>query len=291
MKLLVLFSAWIPDASDNSVRWANYYYDLLNTSFSSCHKIIAINHGCDSDAAAKFRELPNLLALSHVPPSLHVDSDAAGYQLCLKLARDISDSYDMVLFLHTKGVSKPFDSLEGFRWLFGNTLLSPEIAERAEKTHPDSLHAVFLHPPTFNADFRKFAAYLHRLDPTAKPVMANVTYTVYYVSTTLLRRVLNKLPMSFYETNINTEFDRFYFELIWPSLLLSLHGGLSILGDAKYNPKLNSGCSSNYDLSHNTQMVRDYHQLYLKDVYFHQPIAPMIFGPVDEISRINIRFS
>jgi hypothetical protein len=291
MRLLILFSAWLPDDSENARQWGNHYLGLLGSEYADCDKIVGINHGCAPWFAAACAALPNVLHLEQVSGEMHINSDAAGYQACLRHAAGRLGDYDMVLFLHTKGASKPFESLEGLRWYFGGRLLTREVARRSHEAVPHGVHTVHLHPTAFRQNFRKFRRQLGTWAPTARPIMLNVSFTIYYVSSSLLRQGLAVLPESFLRNNLSGEFDRFLFELTFPSLLLSLGGDLNVLGEHNYNDNVSRHMAYNYDMFHNTEMVLAYWNDYRSNIDFDQPVYPMVFGPIDEVRHISANFS
>jgi hypothetical protein len=59
-------------------------------------------------------------------------------RLLILFSASLPAAHDMVLFLHTKRASKPFESLAGLlRWYFGGRLLTcgPQLQCRGQPTH------------------------------------------------------------------------------------------------------------------------------------------------------------
>jgi hypothetical protein len=291
MRVLILFAAWMPDSSDNSKLWSKYYFDILSNEFGSCDKIIAFNHGSHPHFEEEFRSLPSVLCVDRVSKEMHINSDAAPYQLCLMHARPHLENYDLVLFLHTKGASKDFIHLEGFRWYFGNKLFNQSSLTEAYQKSPNGCHMVYCHPPTFGVDVRQFNSFIRASHQDVRPFMLNATYTVYACPSSLLARAIDCLPANFFTQNIGAKYNRFFFELIFPSLLISLGGVINPLGDSNFNPLLNRYVSYNYDLSHNTALTIQLWNGYLLDHTYEQAAIPMMFGPLEEVSKVQINYS
>ncbi len=291
MKTLVLFSAWVPDDTYNSICWANFYLTLLNEELGDADKIIGINYGTCSTFIEKCEGVKNVLQVVRVDVTSHINSDAAGYQACLRSALPMLHLYDNVLFLHTKGVSKEYDTLEGFRWYFTNKLFDISVAKRCAEISVNGLFAVHCHPPTYRSDYLCFRDRMLELGFQNRLVMLNVTYTIYYVSAPLLIKCMEFLGNDFLVKPVSEKYDRFLFELFFPSVLLSIGADLIILGDHKYNEKLSKYLSYNYDLHHSSEVVNRYWNEFRSESQFDQPIVPMIFGPIDEVSNLTLNYS
>ncbi len=120
--------------------------------------------------------------------------------------------------------------------------------------------------------------------------MLNVTYTVYSCAADLLNNSLLTLGDEFLNENLSRRYDRFFFEQMLPSILITLGGDLNTLGDSKYNNLLNRSVSYNYDLAHNTAIVNHLYRDYVDAREYYQIAVPMVFGPVDEVAKITLMF-
>jgi hypothetical protein len=222
---------------------------------------------------------------------MHINSDAAGYQAALKLASSQLSAYKVVLFLQSKGVTKTFADLEGFRWYFGQKLLNTESLTTIEAEPRGIVSAVFCHPPTFGSDVAVLKRTMREIDVSLRPFALNLTYTVYACDAALVARLLALLGPSFFTENINARFNRFYFELTFPSLLISIGGALRVLSAGALNPALNPELSYNYDLPHSSAVVVAMLERYNTQPDFEPHPVPMIFGPIEQVRDCRVNFS
>ncbi len=289
-KNLVLFACWVPDDSENSIQWTDFYYKVASENLAESDIIIAFNDGCSEKAKEKFLSSKNIISWAEVKKDHVVSSDASGFQLCLEKCQNILANYEKVLFLHTKGVTKSFESYSGFRWLFGNKIMNDIALNNISSQTPEFLAGIYFHAPTYGTEVRTYSQLTSDIG-FKLPFLFNVTYTIYVTSASVLSRLLLRHGNFITKIKIQDKYDRFFFEHFFPSLLVGTGANLMSLDTCKLNPELNPNLSYNYDLSHCTKIVMSLYEKWKAGSLSEQFPVPMIFGELDKVKNLHVRFN
>jgi hypothetical protein len=124
----------------------------------------------------------------------------------------------------------------------------------------------------------------------SKPFVIGATNTLYYVSASVLADVLQAIPSNVLTNNLLAEgFDRFFFEGLFPSMLLQFAAHIQFLSDPYYEEGLPHTVSFDLYPFHNSKMVEDEFARYQKmgQSYFQIP-RPYVFGGADALSSVKI---
>lgn len=291
MRLLILFSMWVPDQSENSKNWIDYYVSAMHNNFDGDDKFFAINgneHAINKD---QIRSLRNVVGISTVPDGMIISSDASGYQHALRECDSILSNYDAVCFFHSKGVSYNFDHMGHMRQgLDGSVFDRPRLVDGLSND-PASLTAItgFVSPSAVaNRSFSRLEARCGVENPS---VHFCASFTLYAVRSKVLIDLMNSLPEEYKNQNLNSVgVDRYFFEGSFPSLLGSKGAVPHFLSGEELSGSVNEDASFDALPSHNAALVSKEFREKKKLGPNYTPIAlPYVFCPADKIADKEIR--
>jgi hypothetical protein len=291
MRLLVIFAAWAPDDGENSQKWLAWYENILAGRFPGDDKIVAANWGSAACVERRLEALPRLLEFGRVPQELHVNSDAAPFQLGLKLARGILLDYDYVLFAHTKGVSYPFEGIENWRNDVSKTVFDRRLVSDFIQTAPPSLIADRGHMVTGADSIEAFRARTGAMG-FVRPFFFGATMTVYYAPARLVAELIERMPGEFLSKNLLSQgMTRYMFEAPTPSLLAMLGAKPAFLCGPRFNERLNPHVSYDFDPRHNSALVmREFEKKETEGEAYRQMPVPYVFGAEEDVYRSTVAF-
>lgn len=295
MKLLVLFAAWAPaeeeGLSENSHRWLDYYSWVLSYLFKDDDVCVVVNENSHA-RTEEFFSSPNIISIERTDAVFNMNSDASAYQSCLTKCRPIIAEYDTVLFLHTKGISYDFASLEQFSALLRQGVLNraavaAEFEDGAQKLVAHSAHM------SQSAQSINFSNDLARESGlTTDVVNFAATYSIYYVSARTLAQTLAGMPEKFLQENLESVGrNRFFFEGDFPSLLGGFGAQPVPMVGTSQQPGANSYISYDAYPAHNSAIVlREYGKWTRGPATYVQHPVPYLFGQPAFVDAVSMSF-
>ena len=294
MKTLILFSAWANglDAKSDS-NWVEWYRHILEHHFAEDDKIVSINHTTPQSVRERFLDIKNTVVADIVTGQFHINSDASGFQLALKHAIDLIPSYDIVLFIHTKGISYHFSLFQEWRDLMAKTFFNRKFLDSCFENRMDLLYLARGHAEPEIWRIRQARQMATDLDLPHTPFSLYATNTIYGVSAASLSRLLCRLPPAFLNQNLLEQgFDRFLFETLFPTLLTAVVSDLKIVGDAGYHGRLNKQISFDAFPGHCSSILLDSFRSHRTDrLTREQQPTPYVFGPADLVTKMHVAYS
>jgi hypothetical protein len=292
-KPLLLFAAWVAPAKPDTAVWRDYYLSLLSGRFGSIDKVISVNPGCDPEFAAALENISNVVALEHVAPENDSRSDAAGYQLALWNAQLRLPSYDVVMFGHCKGSSHAFKDLEPIASDQINGCLDIDSIEAAFRKDPNGMYVRSASLPSTLVHVMELQKLLDMCAISGPHVCFTVPYTMFSVSAGFLNSTLEKLPEALITASIKSlGFNRYFFESMFPSLLMATGARLSFLDSPRAIDATWPDVTYDALPRHNSALVL--REMARKktggQTYVQQPV-PCVFGSNQAIEAVRIKFS
>jgi hypothetical protein len=292
-RLLILVAAWAPDAGEGTRKTFDWYRREVLDRFPLADKIIAFNHGSAAEMHDILLGASNVVATCIVPPEMHIDSDAAPYQAALRLARPILPNYDAVLFVQTKGVSYEFDGFDAVRQEFiAEFFDNPRLFDELSGSGPRFVsHRV--HMDCYHHSIRFLDAFAQRVGIDRPTLSFGATYAIYGCTTAALVPLLDLMPPWFLHENIvSWGCNRFFFEGLFPSLIVSLGAELRLIGPCQPHPALNADMSYGFDTPHtNALAAREYQAYRDHGAAYRQVPIPYIHSGPDIATKLNVAFS
>lgn len=292
-RLLILVAAWAPDAGEGTRKTFDWYRHEVLDRFPLADKIIAFNHGSAAETHDILLGASNVVATCVVAPEMHIDSDAAPYQAALKLARPILANYDAVLFVQTKGVSYDFDGFDAVRQEFATEFFgNPRLFEELSTSEP-RLVCHHVHLDCYHHSIRFLDSFARHVGIDRPVLSFGATYAIYGCTTAALLPLLDLMPAWFLDENIASwGCNRYFFEGLFPSLVVSLGADLRLVGPCQANPALNADMSYGYDTPHtNALAAREYQAYREQGAAYRQVPLPYIHSGPDIATRLSVAFS
>jgi hypothetical protein len=292
-KPLLIFAAWVaPDKPDTAI-WRNYYLSLLSDRFGSIDKVVSVNPGCDPTFAAALENIPNVVALEHVAPENNSRSDAAGYQLGLWNAQLRLPGYDVAMFGHCKGSSHAFKDFEFIANDQIDGCLNIDRIEEAFRINRNAIYARNASMPNTMVHIKQFHRLLDMCGISGPQVCFTVPYTMFSVSAAFLSSALQQMPEELITSSLHSlGFNRYFFEFLFPSLLVAAGADLSILDSPRAIDATWPDVTYDVLPRHNSALVlREMGRKKVAgETYVQQPI-PCVFGSNDAIQSVRVKFS
>lgn len=292
MRLLILFSMWAPDISDNSKRWLDYYKSILNDRFKNDDKFISINGNRERITSSYLDGFDNLLGVSNVPPEMVINSDASGYQYALIKCHSILNKYDAICFFHTKGISYDFDFAAGIRAEIERSIFDRDRLLDGMRRREKTIVAIKGHASPSSEANERFINLAKTCGISGRHVNYCATLTLFSVSSDVLIDLLNCLPYEIKRKNLlEAGQDRYFFEAAFPSLLSAKGAAPIFLCGQELQPGLNHRVSFDAYPAHNSAIViGEFDKTrQFPNTYFCHAI-PYIFGQPDEVKNMTIVF-
>lgn len=208
MNIAIAFSSYIPN--NDKLYVGQWFLDKINLlkSFVNIEVFCGVNYGSCQQWINKISQ--SNFVYDIVPKNLHIDSDASGYQLALKLIKNSNKDFDYIFFIHTKGGVNDRDSFYiELDNLFFNNQSFINILDRLkdEKYGGYAPWFTFTTGPKINSldTFYKF---------NFTPFFGMFLQSFYVIKYSIIKEFLYNCSNDFYEKNLVTElgFDRYFFE-------------------------------------------------------------------------------
>ena len=281
MKSLILFSAWANGLDANSdADWLKWYRAVLEESFAKDDKIIIVNHPEANIINSWFSGIENTIEVANINQDLVVNSDASGFQLALSRAVDLIPAYDVVLFIHTKGISYHYSLFEKWRNQMSSAFFDRQTLEMHVGKETDALYLARGHAEPEIWRIRQASNMAAALKLPQRPFSLYATNTIYGVSSASLSGVLCRLPPAFLNQNLLQQgFDRYLFETLFPTLLTAAIEEIKIIGDIGFQERLNSQVSFDAFPGHCSSVLLNLFRTHRADsLDQEQQPTPYVFG-------------
>ena len=292
MKILVFLAGWAGDATPNTQRWLSWYKSILCREFSEDDIFFAISYNSDDSLQDALGDLPNIIAKKVVPESLHMNSDASQFQLCLRESKLILSNYDFAFFFHTKGISYDFDAFSPWRDSVEKTIFCRSAFEAFVSDRKSGLIAERGHMIQAMSSINQCAR-LAELCGIASPAFHYAAATtLYYVDCRTLNELVTKLPRQYLEENLlSLGESRFFFEGSIPSLLTMLGAEPWFIGGCVHEQGFNHNISFDALPAHNSAIVKAQHRKMLSEGngYMQVPV-PYVFAQLEKAIGMTISF-
>lgn len=292
-RLLILVAAWAPDAGEGTRKTFDWYRREVLDRFPKADKIIAFNHGSAVEMHEILLGAGRVVGTCIVAPEMHIDSDAAPYQAALRLARPILADYDAVLFVQTKGVSYDFDGFDAVRQelvaeFFDNPRLFEALSEPGARFVSHRVHM-----DCYHHSIRFLEGFAGQAGIDRPTISFGATYAIYGCTTAALVPLLDLMPAWFLDENIASwGCNRFFFEGVFPSLIVSLGAELRLIGPCEANPALNANLSYGFHTPHtNALAAREYQAYRDQGAAYRQVPIPYIHNGPDIATQLTVAFS
>ncbi|WP_320203881.1 hypothetical protein [Agrobacterium rosae] len=292
MKILVMLAGWAGDDSENTREWLEWYREILATEFSSCEIFLAVSNKSDASLLRHLGGLANISRSEAVNADLHVDSDASQYQLCLRMFKESGQDYDLIFFMHTKGISYSFEMFKPWRESVRETIFSMAAVESiighrsrflvAERGH-------MIQAQSSISQCRILADECGILDPTFHYAAAT---TLFYVDGISLKMFTASLPPKYFcENLLGLGHSRFFFEGTIPSLLTMMGAEPLFVGGSGYEDGFNQNVSFDALPAHNSALVLDqYRNMRASNGTYKQNSVPYVTGTKEQAQQVRIFF-
>jgi hypothetical protein len=293
MKILLLFSAWAPDDRENSKRWLYWYKEVVDSQFHEEEKFISVNYGSHACVYETFKTSHNLLEIETVTSKLHVNSDAAGFQLSLGRCRKIISKYDYVLFLHTKGISYSFLSYALLAPALKAALLDKSTVFGQGPVHPSSIICYRGHMVSELNSIVECEKFARGLNIKTSVFNWAAGMTLYYAPAAHLMSVIERPPEDFWTKNLlSLGQNRFFFEGVLPSLLVMTGARPVFVEGIEFDPKLNNQISYDNRPKHCSAIViSEFGRREAQGDQYNQHPIPYIFCDHDDTYKSKISFA
>jgi len=270
----------------------SFYRNLLEQNFADDDKIICINCGSPAWVERELGSISHTLSLTRAPSELSLDSDASGYQTCLKVALDRLEKYDAVLFMHSKGASYDWERSQSIRVALCRTIFDRHKLQAAFAAEGSQLVADRGHLPQTPRSWDEVAHAARLLGLPEHIFCFAATFSLFAVTAKCLRNVLVNSPSAFTDRNLgDIGFNRYFFEAAFPSLLAHKVDHIKFLGGTEYDTTLSRSVSVDAFPLHNSMMVLREFQRYREGPNTFIPKAfPYVFGPASIIAQIKVQF-
>lgn len=210
----VVLSAFIPDRKALTIGLD--YIDFIKEYFKDADIFVGMNPSAYMKFWLYELKKDNILNVKELVTDerLVIDSDASSYQSACNLLRNSRNKYNLVYFIHTKGVTS--GSNERYRYFdlfknrikINNIFLDKDIGTYSYYIgkHRNIFNDVLNEIYTFERPY--FYSYLY-------------FYTFYVLRGEPLQNFLNKCSTCFFTNNLITNFggDRYYFERDFPQVI------------------------------------------------------------------------
>ncbi|WP_123834395.1 hypothetical protein [Methylobacterium currus] len=292
MRILILFSMWAPDDSENSRKWLEYYKYILRNNFKEDDKFISINGCKDLIDASNLNDIENLIGSSRVADDMVIDSDASGYQHALRHCNNIIAQYDAVCLFHTKGISYNFEDSAGLRIELSENIFDRERVTSELVRHDKSIVALKGYMAPSSGAIRHFIDLAADANIHHSCIHYAATLTLYAVSSAALCDLMACLPDRIMSQNLKSIGEnRYFFEAMFPSLLTAIGARPVFLCGEQFEESAN--CNVSYDAlsAHNSAIVsREFFRCREQgSLYQHRPF-PYVTGTQEQVAKINIIF-
>lgn len=213
----VVFALYCPEAS--RLGFIRYFIDLFKADFADCRFFVGINPPLLPEVAGFLDRQRNCLNLSYAvaPDHLVVDSDASAYQAALRLAAASGECFDYYWFGHTKGIVRPQPNV--ICDMHSNFWTKRKLIQRWLAVHPH--WGAFSPSVTFMPEGESSDALDRFCSFPCGGNRAMYPFTFYVIKGRLIREFLAR-QKRFFDTNLGTASDRFFFERDFPSLVWKL---------------------------------------------------------------------
>lgn len=223
MKSAIIFATYVP--SPDKLYIGVEMLDKIYEDFKDCDIFIGINPSCPEwiETLEKYKEKLNIY-YSETEPDKVISSDASAYQTALKLYKDIGKKYDLVWFMHMKGVTSNSTLRPSVYKVFHDKRI--EIEEMFIK---DGNLGLFM--PWMITQLPKNSDYVennlkHILVGEKFKKCSNLTghYTFYCIRGLIISQFVDDVVPDFFDKNLLTlgveqKFDIYFFERDFPMII------------------------------------------------------------------------
>jgi hypothetical protein len=278
LRILVIFSGWMPGLSPDRERWTALYRDILSDDLRDAAKILAFTPGTAQSFETALSDVPGVLDVIRVPVECDTKSDAVGYQFGLVRAAPLVCNFDCVIFLHSKGVSHPYDPFSQVPNALRRDLLQPSVLAEMHAQNDRALYAAeaYLAPTQVAINYGTHLLSLMGHPPA--PCIA-VTSTIFAIAGSLLADIAADFATAIGERPLlDLGFDKWFFEAIFPSLALAYGGDILVRTPAIIDPSLDANYSYHASPQHNAGLIRrEVARWRRQGLAYCQPETPYIF--------------
>jgi hypothetical protein len=292
MRTLVIFAAWAPDSSENTQRWLDWYVDILNSSFIDCDKIISVNYKSSDIVISNLKIVINPSAIVHVSANMHVNSDACGFQVALNYCRDSLKNYDYVFFMHTKGISYDFGSYDPIRAELSETIFKYSSIYKILFEQKRVVLCQRGHMANSRGSITECRSFADKIGVTSPTFNFAAGLTLFYAPTVLVSDFLDRCPQNFLHENLNDQgFNRFFFEGLFPSILVMMGAAPTFCRNEGFDDALNAHISFDARPAHNAALVwHEYVRREREGSRYAQVPVPYVFGDAEKLANIEIAY-
>lgn len=222
MKNCIVFASYIPNKSDLYIgaQFLNYFKD----NFKDYDIFIGVNPSCDEwiGLIDEFKSELNI-EYKKVDGNLVVDSDASAFQTALGLLKKSGKQYDVVWFVHTKGVTS---HCHGFRDAMFDVFLSKrgEIESTFNQDNTLGGYYPFTGLCSSHTYISDYADKILKTETTKIGPMVSL-YTFYVIKGEVIKLFMENHIDGFFEKNLIKDLghDRYFFESIFPTIPLKFN--------------------------------------------------------------------
>ncbi|WP_320203879.1 hypothetical protein [Agrobacterium rosae] len=292
MKILVMLAGWAGNDSEDTRLWLNWYREILLTEFSDSEVFLAISCKSDASLERNLGDLPNISRSERVSSELHVNSDASQYQLCLRMLLQKDEEYDLVFFMHTKGISYPFESYQPWRDSVRKTIFSRSSVESVAAGNSRFLIAERGHMIQARSSIEHFRGLSLECGFNTPAFHYAAATTLFYVDAISLKTALAALPLRYLNKNLlSVGQNRFFFEGHFPSLLTMAGAEPLFIGGSEYQENFNRDVSYDALPKHNSAIVREqYRRMLDSDGRYVQMPVPYVTGSLENAYQAGVSF-
>ncbi|MGI9254918.1 MAG: hypothetical protein ACR2J8_14325, partial [Thermomicrobiales bacterium] len=215
----VLLACWVPEGS---LEIAAHTLASVQRHHADSKIFAGINRGTSPKWLRMLRQSGLDVEIAHVPPGIVTDSDAAGFVAALDLLRASGESFDLVWFGHTKGVSHPeLTSYLHIRWAIEKRFWSLRAEIERLFTDPE----IGLYAPQYIINWKVFRFdndALERMVPGERRAFDLCAPSTFYVMRyETVRDFVAQAPERLFQEGVDAfGGSRYFFEWGFPNLPL-----------------------------------------------------------------------